>query len=854
MRSSRGASSRTVVSPHCRRRKSRALLTTVKTLVHDGQVLEETGFDLTPYFPPAQLHPSYVEPEGSERVPYYVELVIREQKIRLYFVPGIKESTRFETRTRKEISVRCASLFRCGVSVSLASDSPRIPLGLLTWVIYFFANRAEDRLVPIKRLADMGPRREPSQEQSQRGVVVGRVGTLADRVGERQAGQVLHGHAFHLVSESRSFNLTLTNRVDESAILSMGPPPSGLPFLNSHLKLWIDRNKPKNIPARHSNPNSPLPRPAYVAPDNSQRHHHHSNFPGGRKLQPWSSTDEDDSTNHLPSDSERTESTAETEDDDDDDNELFVAAQTRQAEQSWSTAQQGTDALQALFFGGGGGGGGGAANETDNGDLTLRHDPGVLHDSAPLAPPPPLYAFTLGHAPPPPSSEQAVGPPPLPVAAAAAPPPPQSSQLSTPNSTHSHSTLHATPPQVAYERQQSFVQPKPKQSQNQQTRLLDLLTGSAATPPPPPHSQSQSQQAGPMTVAALEQQVNLARGALGTLTLDTPSPLAQQLPLPAHLPVSASTSVYSSHQPSPAPYAQAPAPVFVSDLEDSQKQEKRDALLRALLSVAAKSPPKPPPQELEPHAQDARWFASPPLQHANPPPSSSVSSMHDSNSGGGGGSLLSILNGSDRMSVAAAAPAYGHSPQHAMSLPYPGLPPSVAMSTGHSYPSPQQYPPPSATAYDPHAQQQQRQAPRVNNMSGPPIVPMPPYPNPPQQYRPQQQHHHRQQYVQPPYSQPGMAPPSFSSQYLPGSGGPSSQQPPIPPHVPQSSYASSNNHPMMPQQPYATGPAQHGPLPPMPPPVPIVPSTGGPGGPAGVQQPQARVQPGHLLGLLNGRS
>ncbi|GAA5884747.1 hypothetical protein JCM3774_005803, partial [Rhodotorula dairenensis] len=68
------------------------------------EVLEETGFDLTPYFPPAQLHPSYVEPEGSERVPYYVELVIREQKIRLYFVPGIKESTRFETRTRKEIS------------------------------------------------------------------------------------------------------------------------------------------------------------------------------------------------------------------------------------------------------------------------------------------------------------------------------------------------------------------------------------------------------------------------------------------------------------------------------------------------------------------------------------------------------------------------------------------------------------------------------------------------------------------------------------------------------------------------------------------------------------------------------
>lgn len=624
--------------------------------------------------------------------------------------------------------------------------------------------------------------------------------------------------------------------------------------LHSHLKLWIDRNKPKNIPSRHSNPNSPLPRPAYVAPDDSQRnhphHHHHQNFPGGRQLQPWSSTEEEegDSTNHLPSDSERTESTTtETEEDDDDaDDDLLVEAQRRQAEQSWSTTQQGTDALQALFFGGGGD----AAGETDRGDVTLRHAPGVLDGSAPppLAPPPPLHAFTLGHAPPEPLR-------PLPVVAAAAPP--HSSQLSTPNSTHSHATLHATPPQVAYERQQSFVQPKPKQSQNQQTRLLDLLTGSAATPPPPPplppaEDQGQSQQAGPMTVAALEQQVNLARGALGTLTLDTPSPLAQQLPLPAHLPVSAaSTSVYSSHQPSPAA-PHAPAPVFVSDLEDSQKQEKRDALLRALLSVAAKSPPKPPPRELEPHAQDARWFASPPLQHAIQPPPSSVSNMHDSNHNIGGGSLLSILNGSDRMS--AAAPTYGHPSQHAMSLPHPGLPPSVAMSTGLSYPSPQQYPPPSAAAYGPHAQQQQQQqqpSPHMN-MSGPPMVPMPPYPNPPQQYQPQQ---HQQQYVQPPYHQSGMAPPSFPSHHLPGPGGPSSsQQRSIPPHVHPSSYASNNNHPTMPQQSYATGPVQHGPLPPMPPPVPIVPSTGGPGGPAGVQQPQARVHPGHLLGLLNGRS
>jgi hypothetical protein len=73
------------------------------------QVLEETGFDLTPFFPPHQLHPSYSpsdDQQGGERDPYYVELVIREQKIRLYFIPGVAEGTVFETRTRKEISVR----------------------------------------------------------------------------------------------------------------------------------------------------------------------------------------------------------------------------------------------------------------------------------------------------------------------------------------------------------------------------------------------------------------------------------------------------------------------------------------------------------------------------------------------------------------------------------------------------------------------------------------------------------------------------------------------------------------------------------------------------------------------------
>ncbi|GAA5982507.1 hypothetical protein JCM10908_006677 [Rhodotorula pacifica] len=768
------------------------------------EVLEETGFDLTPYFPPAQLHPSYIEPEGSERVPYYVELVIREQKIRLYFVPGIKESTRFETRTRKEISK--IDWFRL-------SDLP-------TW----------------------------DRDANHRKGKAGAAGTTNVSAGSaRSKGELANGR------QAKFYMVT--------------------PFI-SHLKLWIDRNKPKNIPARPSNPNSPLPQPAYVAPEHAQRdrHSHHQNhhqFPNGRQLQPWS---EDDSTNHLPSDSELTESTEEGDDFDED----AFEAQRREVEQGWTTTQQGTDALQALFFGAGGG----AGNE----DVTLRSFPAP--DDSPLAPPPPLHAFTLGHVPSEPLR-------PLPASAAGIPnshpPSHQSSQLSTPNSTHSHSTLHATPPQVAYERQQSFVQPKPKQSQNQQTRLLDLLTGSAATPPPPTAA-AQPVASGMMTVEALEQQVNhLASGALGNLTLDTPSPMAQQLPLPAHLPTSSSSSYGAYHQPSPASlppphsslssYAHAPqypqqqphgtgphadlfsppalsyagssappaavggaTPVFVSDLEDSQKQEKRDALLRALLSVAAKSPPKPPPRELEPHQQDKRWFVSPSLQHAEQPGDRTGAG----NGVDGGGSLLSILNGSSGVT----ASTYNHhtpqpAPQH--STPYSSAP----LPAGSSYPNSQLPPPPLQqqqqypSAYGSHLPQQHQSAP-------PPMVPIPSYPPPP----PQNQYHHPQQYAQPPFQQPGMAPqasflpsqqllnPSASTQHLRPQPHPSYLGQPQPQN-PQSLFS-----------PPIPSPATHGlpPMPPMPPPVPIVPHPGGPATVPQQGQQQSRGKSGQLLGLLNGRS
>eukprot|EP01132_Coremiostelium_polycephalum_P005949 gene5949-7409_t len=52
------------------------------------EVLEETGFDSTPYL--------------NER--HYIELIIKEQKIKLYIIAGVPEDTYFSPRTRKEIS------------------------------------------------------------------------------------------------------------------------------------------------------------------------------------------------------------------------------------------------------------------------------------------------------------------------------------------------------------------------------------------------------------------------------------------------------------------------------------------------------------------------------------------------------------------------------------------------------------------------------------------------------------------------------------------------------------------------------------------------------------------------------
>lgn len=78
------------------------------------QVWEETGYDISPHFDPSLSPHAPTEPDAppplvnrgyvDERPDDYIDLILQEQQVRLYVVPGLSESTHFETRTRKEIS------------------------------------------------------------------------------------------------------------------------------------------------------------------------------------------------------------------------------------------------------------------------------------------------------------------------------------------------------------------------------------------------------------------------------------------------------------------------------------------------------------------------------------------------------------------------------------------------------------------------------------------------------------------------------------------------------------------------------------------------------------------------------
>lgn len=75
------------------------------------EVWEETGYDISPHFDPTVApHPLHATtcPPLLPRQDYpeddYLEVMMKEQRIRLYIVPGVREDTLFETKTRKEIS------------------------------------------------------------------------------------------------------------------------------------------------------------------------------------------------------------------------------------------------------------------------------------------------------------------------------------------------------------------------------------------------------------------------------------------------------------------------------------------------------------------------------------------------------------------------------------------------------------------------------------------------------------------------------------------------------------------------------------------------------------------------------
>ncbi|GAA5838521.1 hypothetical protein JCM11251_003415 [Rhodosporidiobolus azoricus] len=469
------------------------------------EVLEETGYDLSAAFPPHQLHPSYQgEEEGVERVPYYVELVIREQKIRLYFVPGVPEHTRFETRTRKEISK-------------------------IDWF-------------PLSSL--------PTWNKISGG----------KSSSTRTKGELANG------KQAKFYMVT--------------------PFI-SHLKLWIDRNKPKNLPPPSSpsamtiplSPEVDSPRPINPYPSHA--------FLGGHPLVPWS----DDSTSHLPSETEQEQSessvTTSTEDEDSEDD--FMARQ--QAEQAgmqtWGTRQEGTDALQALFFG----------------------SPPAQNTLSPLPPPPPLPAFSSSASAS--SRSQHATPPARPHPVAIQQQPHSSSSSLTQQLSD---TAAATPPHVAYERQQSFLQPKAQQSKNQQgqqARLLELLTGQGLSTPPPPASVAASsgpQQDGTGSLLGLLNNMHLAASSSTIADTSLPPPSSQthasilfggataSSSSNSHPHPPASHQLHNAFAASPPPEALIPSVAPESARTEEEKREKHNALLRALFTVAAKSPPQPPPQ------------------------------------------------------------------------------------------------------------------------------------------------------------------------------------------------------------------------------------------------------------------
>ncbi|KDE04713.1 hypothetical protein MVLG_04852 [Microbotryum lychnidis-dioicae p1A1 Lamole] len=393
------------------------------------EVLEETGYDLSSAFPPEQLQTNYVEQEPAERVPYYVELVIKEQKIRLYLIPGIHEDTYFETRTRKEISK---------IDWFKLSDLP-------TW--------------------------------------------QKDKKGKKNASQIEGKQAkFYMVT----------------------------PFM-SHLKLWIERNKPKNVRKRAPVSAIPIaPAPTSRAAIDSEPEPELSTSPSG-----FGSTTEDDYLTDV---------------------EVYSASAPLAAKEFEST-QEATDALNAFFFGG-----------SPPKESAVQHQPPLPLPSA----------F-----------------PPFQSNAQSAEVREDSPGLST---RERFSSAGTTLPHVAYERQSSFVQPKPQTSIHQTDKLLALLASQTSPPPPPPAKPPLSLPNNKMNL------LGILRGQGQSRSVSSPKPSPNLLPdASSPLRTNASPSMlFDNSQPPPEAKGFGVEHVAThAERGQAERQEKRNALLRALSSVAS---------------------------------------------------------------------------------------------------------------------------------------------------------------------------------------------------------------------------------------------------------------------------
>ncbi|ORY82954.1 hypothetical protein BCR35DRAFT_303610 [Leucosporidium creatinivorum] len=447
------------------------------------EVLEETGYDLSSSFPLSQLQHGWVEEEGAERIPYYVELVIKEQKIRLYFIPGVEEDTYFETRTRKEISK---------IDWFKLSDLP-------TW--------SRDKKGKNK---------------------INAPGTGA----QKQA-------KFYMVT----------------------------PFI-SHLKLWIERNKPKNLrPRNNAHLNGQHhPRPVNPTPHAGLTHA----LSSSHQLPPHLNSN---SNLHFDSDLDRSgSSVGSTEEETDGDGGFEgYGADGRRRLQQFETKEEGTEALKAFFFGGGEPasaveGGFSSAEGEISGSGTLYDYPTPLdtHDSlhSPDLPDPRNHLAR--------NNDVVVG-------------------------------AGGTPPQVAYERQSSFVQPRPKPTPQHTSTLLALLTDKnpVASPPPakaPRRSSRHSKEQSPSSLSHPPMQPPppptgpTDGGSLLSILRGGPQPSSYPSP-PA-----APSILFADSAPPPEAAGFGTTHVLTeAERGDSEREEKKMALMRALFSVANSSRTPPPP-------------------------------------------------------------------------------------------------------------------------------------------------------------------------------------------------------------------------------------------------------------------